>query len=622
MLLFFKKNFKRQTSQTIFILFLLPLFATIFFMPSQDHAVQVDIYFSNALENVEQKLYVLKSLSLKKSSLNSLQQKFREARLAYKNLAILSEYFNQSESRYLNGPAVSWVQDDVPDIIIPPHGFQAIETILFGQWKNKNYKLIEAEVDFMQSIIQKMKNETDRMYKFKDDLVWEAIRSACLKIAVLDITGYESPAALYSFPEARAALQSIKKIISFYKEDITAKDQTLYSQFNTISGKADLYLSACKDFNSANRLTFITSYINPLYKSIIHLRRSLKVGIPGGRYPVNADAESFFAEDFMNIDFFSPAKEYLMNPVRIELGKKLFYDPILSGTKTRSCATCHKPELGFADSLKVPISLDEKTLLHRNTPTLWNSVFQTKQFFDSRATILENQLDEVVHNTDEMKGSLKKNSEELKKIPEYASLFNKAYPDEKDPFAPFNIGNAISSYVRSLVALNSRFDQYMRGNKTALNVSERNGFNLFAGKAKCATCHFIPLFNGLIPPAFTETESEVLGVPATNLKTSPVLDPDPGKFNFTRSEVHKHAFKIPTLRNIQLTAPYMHNGVYYTLEEVMEFYNNGGGAGLKIAVKNQTLPPDKLNLSKKEIADVIAFMKTLTDTVVRKAQHY
>ena len=184
-----------------------------------------------------------------------------------------------------------------------------------------------------------------------------------------------------------------------------------------------------------------------------------------------------------------------------------------------------------------------------------------------------------------------------------------------DTINQYTIANAIASYIRSLVTCNTRFDQYMRGDETKMNASEKNGFNLFAGKAKCATCHFIPLFNGLVPPTFTETESEVLGVPKTRSKHT-VLDEDLGKFNFTRSEIHKHSFKIPTLRNIELTAPYMHNGVFKTLEEVVEFYKKGGGKGLHIAPSNQTLPFDKLSLTKKEVRDIVAFMRTLTDTVI------
>ncbi len=224
----------------------------------------------------------------------------------------------------------------------------------------------------------------------------------------------------------------------------------------------------------------------------------------------------------------------------------------------------------------------------------------------------------MVHNTAEMKGSLKDAEADLKKIPAYNSLFRVAYPQESDPLNAFNIANAISSYIRSLISLRSGFDQYMLGKQSSLTISEKNGFNLFTGKAKCATCHFMPLFNGLVPPEFTETETEVLGIPATRAKKNATLDADPGKYSTSHSVIHKYAFKTATLRNIELTSPYMHNGVFKTLEEVMDFYNEGGGAGLKIAPDNQTLPKDKLNLTKKEIADIIAFMKALTDPAVRE----
>jgi cytochrome c peroxidase len=380
---------------------------------------------------------------------------------------------------------------------------------------------------------------------------------------------------------------------------------------------AGTYLQKHVNFNNFDRLTFIVSFMNPLYKQLGIVRLKAGIAAPEGQSPVTFNAESLFQRDFFNINFFSPGKEYWITDKRIGLGKKLFSDPILSGTRDRSCAGCHLPEKAFTDGLTVPYALDNKTKLTRNTPTLWNSALQTRQFFDTRTDILENQLKEVVHNDFEMKGSLEESAAELKKIPVYVKLFNDAYAEEKEPINAFNIANAISSYIRSLVALRSRFDEYMLGNKSKLSASEKNGFNLFSGKAKCATCHFIPLFNGLVPPEFTETETEVLGVPANKSKQNAVLDPDPGRYDISRSVIHKFAFKTPTLRNIELTAPYMHNGVFNTLDEVMDFYNEGGGAGLKIAPENQTLPKDKLNLSKKEIADIIAFMKALTDPEAR-----
>ena len=260
------------------------------------------------------------------------------------------------------------------------------------------------------------------------------------------------------------------------------------------------------------------------------------------------------------------------------------------------------------------IAIDNKTSLARNTPTLWNSALQTRQFFDSRTTTLEDQLSAVVHNPQEMRGSLQESIPTLQQDSLYRDLFKKAYPEHKEPIIQYNIANAIASYLRTLIALNSRFDQYMRGDTTKLNANEKAGFNLFMGKAKCGTCHYMPLFNGLVPTEFVETESEVLGVPKTDDKKKPVLDNDKGKFDFTTATVHQFAFKTPTLRNIALTAPYMHNGVFKTLEAVLEFYNNGGGAGLHIAPPTQTLPGDKLKLTEKEIKNIIVFMHALTDT--------
>jgi cytochrome c peroxidase len=129
------------------------------------------------------------------------------------------------------------------------------------------------------------------------------------------------------------------------------------------------------------------------------------------------------------------------------------------------------------------------------------------------------------------------------------------------------------------------------------------------GKAKCATCHYMPLFNGAFPPRYMLAESEVIGVPRSMAKTT--IDDDMGRYDILHTNAFKHAFKITTVRNASRTAPYMHNGVFKTLEQVMDFYNEGGGVGLGFPIDNQTLPSDKLHLTDKEQKDVIAFIKSL-----------
>jgi len=583
-------------------------------------AKKTDQYFQTELRLLNGKLNEFNRYCRQGATRMILRQQFVVCRLAYKRLAILSEYFNAYETKFLNGPALNRVEEGSPDNIIPPQGFHAMEEILFNNSESSYHAQLIQLADQMLSVLNRMENEPERIYKFRNESVWDAVRSATVRLVALEVTGFDSPIAFNSLVEAKASIGAMKNILLLFKNDIDRKQTNAAASLINILSKATAYLQLHNDFKKFDRLEFITSYINPFYKQLNSTRIKSGINVPGGQNPVNFSATSIFQEDFFNINFFSPGKEYWVNDKRIALGKKLFSDPILSGTKNRSCASCHIPGKAFTDGLKAPYSLDNKKMLLRNTPTLWNSAFQTKQFLDARSDILEDQLKEVVHNSDEMKGSLQESVDDLKANAEYARSFTDAYPEEREPLNAFNIANAISSYVRSLVTLRSRFDLYVRGDKTKLSVSEKNGFNLFAGKAKCATCHFIPLFNGLVPPEFTETETEVLGVPANKSKVNARLDTDSGKYYNSKAAIHKFSFKTSTVRNVDLTAPYMHNGVFNTLQEVMDFYNEGGGAGLNIAPENQTLPTGKLNLSQKEIADVIAFMKALTDSTVTTYQ--
>ena len=221
---------------------------------------------------------------------------------------------------------------------------------------------------------------------------------------------------------------------------------------------------------------------------------------------------------------------------------------------------------------------------------------------------------EVLNNASEMHGSAQKAAESIIAQKGYDTLYAKAYSAAGKDAAAKNICNAIACYERTLIALNSRFDKQVRG-ELSFNRNEIDGFNLFMGKAKCGTCHFMPLFSGAKPPRYYYAETEVIGVPAANTSTKSKLDKDEGRFMVTGLPIHKYAFKTSSLRNIALTAPYMHNGVFKTLEQVLDFYNNGGGKGLKIAPGNQTLPFEKLQLSATEKKSIIAFLKTLTDTL-------
>jgi cytochrome c peroxidase len=296
------------------------------------------------------------------------------------------------------------------------------------------------------------------------------------------------------------------------------------------------------------------------------------------------------------------------------LGRQLFFNPALSRHDRRSCATCHQPSRSFTDGL-VRASVDPGHGTVRNTPTLLNAGLQAFQFADQRAQFLEFQVEEVMQNPREMAlpvdAAARKLGEDSMLVARLGAALGTAQPQA---LTGQMLAVAIAAYVRSLEAMDSRFDRAVRGDTAALTESERRGFNLFMGKAKCATCHFPPLFGGTTPPNYREAEPEVIGVPARPLSRKATVDPDPGVFAVTRAPLHRHAFKTPNLRNVELTAPYMHNGVFRTLDEVVDFYDGGGGNGLGMKLPNQTLPPDSLHLSDQEKHDLVAFHGALTDT--------
>ena len=279
-----------------------------------------------------------------------------------------------------------------------------------------------------------------------------------------------------------------------------------------------------------------------------------------------------------------------------------------------SCASCHKPELAFTDGLSKSKSNQIDGTLQRNAPTLLNAVYATQFFYDLRTDRLSSQMDHVVLNPDEFNTTYKAIATKLSNSVTYSEMFKDAFGNSE--INRERITNVISAYVSSLRSYNSEFDQFVRGENISISEDVKSGYNLFTGKAACATCHFIPSFSGLVPPDYIENESEVLGVPLKYEKPYQI-DSDLGRFSNRilkeKVDFYKYSFKTPTVRNIEFTAPYMHNGAFRDLHELMEFYNLGGGAGLNIDLENQTLATTPLDLSEDEINHIIAFMNSLSD---------
>jgi cytochrome c peroxidase len=319
------------------------------------------------------------------------------------------------------------------------------------------------------------------------------------------------------------------------------------------------------------------------------------------------------------------------NPIskeKILLGRLLFFDPILSGSKDVACATCHHPEFGYAENLEISIGVNGvglgsiRTFKHpnsipfvkRNSQTIVNTAFNgltnegatvsslAPMFWDMRVKSLENQSLEPIKAFEEMRGysyeenvALDKIVNRLRQIAEYQQLFKEAFGGI-NAITKENLGKAIATYERTLIGNNSRFDQYMRGNPSVLSQNEIAGLNLFL-KDGCSNCH--------LGPMFSDFKTHIMGVPEQE------------KLTFSDDGFEKsYAFRTPSLRNLRLTSPYMHNGKLKTLENVMEFYEDlSGGKISNPRVISAQIDPlvAQLKVDFKDISPIIAFLSTLND---------
>ncbi|MDX1378222.1 MAG: cytochrome c peroxidase, partial [Anaerolineales bacterium] len=279
------------------------------------------------------------------------------------------------------------------------------------------------------------------------------------------------------------------------------------------------------------------------------------------------------------------------SPEKAELGRMLFFDPVLSNNQDLSCATCHNPSLGFSDGLQTAMNLQ------RNSMSLWNVGYGSNFFWDGREPTLESQLLVPLHAPNEMAASDEETVSRLKAIPAYVDMFGSAFGGGAESITIENLQTAIAAFERTLISNDSPFDKYAAGQFDALTGQQRRGLDLFrSASTRCFECHAAPTFGN--------DNFFVTGVP--DLDGQPH---DAGRAAVS-DDGKDGAFKAPSLRNVALSAPYMHNGVFDTLEEVIDFYAKGGGAERGIAVDRQIVP---FELSAQEREDLITFLFALTD---------
>lgn len=280
---------------------------------------------------------------------------------------------------------------------------------------------------------------------------------------------------------------------------------------------------------------------------------------------------------------------------KFELGKQLFEDTKLSGDESLSCASCHPREMAYAEAVAFSEGAEGKPM-PRHTPTLLNAIYYRYINWDGKFATIPQLVLGVLANPRNM------NMQDeavlvarLESVPAYRSEFREIFGG---PPTRQRVALAIDAYIRKLTTPNSPFDRYAAGNKRALTESQKRGLELFVGKAECAMCH-----RG---PNFEDDQFHALGVKSD----------DAGRFKVTGVEADRNAFKTPTIRNIALTAPYMHDGSLATLRDVIDFYDQGGGENRPKSVLLR-----KLNLTNREKSDLVAFLESLTGTVEKLATH-
>lgn len=539
-----------------------------------------------------------------------------EAWLAWKRLEPLAAFLHPGIAERINGAPLPKVDPDDHGNLeaVPPEGLQVIEELVHGDSVLPARMAVLVLCSRLRGQIASFPGPDDPR-SLDERIVYEALEAAAIRLASLDVAGFDSPASGNAPRGMEAVLSSIERTFALLAPRVpsTERDEVV----RLLRG-ARAWLRPIPDFDRLSGGTWIRDHAAPLFTALrdAHAASGNPFGASVGRLrrPLKAAARSLFSKDLLDPHAFAPDPFEIPNPRRAELGRMLFFDPALSGDNRRACASCHVPEMGFADGLAGSPTFDGKGGLVRNTPGLVDVAFQRRQFWDLRSHDLETQMVHVVTSSQEFNTSFDAIVAKLSTSPAYRDLFAAAYPsDGAGRIDASMIKNALAVYIRTLVSFDSPFDRWMR-RAGDLPESARRGFDVFVGKGACATCHFVPAFNGTVPPLWIDTEGEVLGTTATFDTLNPVLDDDLGRHRTNPAREWRHSFKTPTVRNVALTAPYMHHGRFETLEQVIEFYDHGGGAGLGLDVPFQTLPADRLELTAQEKTDLVAFLESLTDT--------
>ncbi len=551
---------------------------------------------------------------------DSLKQLIHEARIQLKPLDFWLRYKDPVNYKLINGPLpVEW-ETEVFEKYEKPYkrvgGGLTLAELAIDEGDSSG---IEKYLSYLPEAFEHFQADSMQDFLSQADHFAYCNRLFLLNLSTIYTTGFECPDTSRILPELQAMLHSAKQVAQVYSETFEAtKMDAAYSD------KLELCIAyvdrqAKSGYDHFNHFSFISDYVNQLYE--LNANWILKNGFRSksfNDYSLNKEALSIFDKSlyngqntkgiFIRVNDTNHLKEIAA------FGKLLFFDPILSGNNQRSCASCHIPEQYFTDtSRKSALQFNHNGNLKRNSPSLLNAEYNHLAMQDGKFYTLQDQALAVITNPQEM-GCLKEDIlSKVMTVKDYSKALKKLSaltPKKPEPDLE-HILSALTYYYSGQIQRASDFDLAIE-KKKVLSEEAIEGFNLFMSKAQCATCHFLPHFNGVKPP-YVGSEFEVLGVPDDTSFSH--FGADSGRYLINPAYETAFAFRTGTLKNIEKTGPYMHNGVFTTLKEVMVFYNNGGGVGRGLNLPNQTLGSEPLGLTEQEIDKIIIFMKTLNETI-------
>lgn len=551
----------------------------------------------------------------------AISNKIAEARLQLKGIDIWLRYLEPIAYRKINGPLpVEW-ETEVFEKFEPPYrregyGLSLAEIYLDEKKISKDSLL--SLVDHAVKATEVFLSDSITVNLNKHDHFFLANRLYLLNLAAIYTTGFECPDSNLIITELVSMLRSVSDIYKSYNES--------FPGFRIKSGYTSLYDNMIAfvgsqpgSFRNFDHYHFIRDYVNPLFAMNQQMIREYQVISNNyNDFSLQDSCPSIFNKSLYKGQnekgiYIAVDNEATLAEIR-QVGKLLFYDPIISGNNKRSCASCHKPTEYFTDtSVTTAMQFDESDRLPRNTPSLINVVYNHLLMLDGKHISLMAQAKDVTSNPIEMGGNPKDILNKVMNCPDYAKAFRhfvKLTPNSKK----LNIDHIVSAiilYYSSFSNYYSAFDRSMNAG-TSVSPDIVHGFNIFMSKARCGTCHFVPQFNGVKPP-YIGTEFEVIGVPADT--TFKKISPDSGRAFINPAEQTIHAFRTGSIRNTPFTKPYMHNGIFHTLEEVIDFYDAGGGAGKGLKINNQTLARDSLKLSATEKKQLLEFIRSLNEDI-------